>query len=121
MTRMVHEIATQAQGVLEHITSLKPLRPSNAPDAWEAEALRGFEQGQAETSQRLEIKGRPYLRLIHPLPFEAGCFPCHGHQGYSLGQVAGGMSVSVPLEPLMHSAAHQSYLAGPDPLACCGC
>jgi len=46
MTRQVHELETQEFGTHGHITSLKPLRPENAPEAWEAAALRAFEQGR---------------------------------------------------------------------------
>ena len=47
MTRQVHELGTQAYGILGHITSLKPIRPQNAADAWETQALR-----QAEKNRR---------------------------------------------------------------------
>ncbi|MFH1036116.1 MAG: DUF3365 domain-containing protein [Pseudomonadota bacterium] len=110
MTRMVHEMAQQSHGVRGHITSLRPLRPANAPDAWEARSLRGFERGLAEDSQRLEIEGRPYLRLMRPLPYEQACASCHARQGYQPGQVRGGISVSVPLEPLLAVARHHHYL-----------
>jgi len=39
MTRQVHELAHEQYGVQGHITSLKPLRPENAADAWETAAL----------------------------------------------------------------------------------
>ena len=35
------EVLDQAAGMRGHITSLNPIRPQNAPDAWEAEALLG--------------------------------------------------------------------------------
>jgi hypothetical protein len=110
MTRMVHEMAQQAQGVRGHITSLKPLRPANAPDPWEAQALEDFEKGRSEASQFTEIEGRPYLRLMRPLPYEQGCASCHAQQGYEPGQVRGGLSVSVPLEPLLTATRHQGYM-----------
>ena len=34
MTRQVHELGTLSTGVLGHITSLRPVRPENRPDAW---------------------------------------------------------------------------------------
>lgn len=45
MARQVHDLADASGGSRVHLTSLKPLRPENAPDAWEAAALRSFEQG----------------------------------------------------------------------------
>ncbi len=110
MTRMVYEMAQQTHGVHGHITSLKPLRPANAPDPWETQALQDFEKGQTEVSQRTEIQGRPYLRLMRPLLYEKSCQACHGQQGYEVGQVRGGISVSVPLEPLLTATRQHERL-----------
>ncbi|CAG0947348.1 putative diguanylate cyclase DgcQ [Anaerolineae bacterium] len=100
MTRQVHEIQNQQLGVRGHITSLKPIRPQNAPDAWEAEALRAFENGRPEVSAVAEIEDKPYLRLMRPLLVETSCLNCHAAQGYREGDIRGGISVAVPLEPL---------------------
>ncbi len=100
MTRQVHEIQNQHLGVRGHITSLKPIRPQNAPDAWEAEALRAFENGRPEVSAVAEINDKTYLRLMRPLLVETSCLQCHAAQGYREGDVRGGISVAVPLEPL---------------------
>jgi PAS domain S-box-containing protein len=98
MTRQVHELETQESGRHGHITSLKPLRPENAPDAWEAAALRAFEQGRTEVSSREVLHGEPYLRLMKPLVTEPGCLKCHAAQGYQEGDIRGGISVAVPLD-----------------------
>lgn len=39
MTRQVHELGKEKHGLLGHITSLKPMRPENAPDEWETQAF----------------------------------------------------------------------------------
>ena len=52
MTRQVHEMETLESGTRGHITSLQPLLPENAPDPWEAAALRAFERGRAEVVSR---------------------------------------------------------------------
>jgi len=98
MTRQVHELARSADGVLGHITSLKPIRPDNAPDSWEREALLRFERGEEEVTSIQSINGRSYMRLIRPLVTETGCLKCHGQQGYKAGDIRGGISVAVPLE-----------------------
>lgn len=110
MTRLVHELARQASGMQGHITSLKPLNPQNAPYPWEAQALRGFEQGQKEASIRVEKEGRPFLRLMRPLPYEASCQACHAQQGYEVGQVRGGISVELPLEHILAAQRQQGNL-----------
>ena len=51
MTRQVHELGRTFTGVQGHITSLRPLRPENAPDAWEAQALKAIEAGAREFSE----------------------------------------------------------------------
>jgi hypothetical protein len=106
MTRQVHELGTLESGVIGHITSLKPIRPGNAPDPWEAKALRSFNRGGREVSGVQARGGRDYLRLMRPLITERVCLPCHQAQGYRVGEVRGGISVSVPLAPLTARARH---------------
>ncbi len=104
MTRQVHELAAQGDGVQGHITSLTPLRPENAPDPWEEEALETFEQGETEASAVADYGGRPHMRLMRPMITEQRCLKCHGAQGYKVGDIRGGVSVSVPLAPYQASA-----------------
>jgi hypothetical protein len=100
MTRQVHELGALSSGVMGHITSLKPLRPQNAPDMWEALALHSLEKGQGEVSEIRTTEGQKYLRLMRPLITEQGCLQCHQEQGYKLGDIRGGISVSVPMAPI---------------------
>jgi len=100
MTRQVHELAKEAYNVHGHITSLKPIRPENAPDPWEARALGAFEAGKEEVSSVEEIEGESYMRLMRPLMTEKDCLRCHADQGYELGDVRGGLSVAIPMAPL---------------------
>lgn len=83
--------------VSAHITSLKPLRPENAPDDWEASALHAFEEGAKEVHAFTSMEGEPYLRLMRPMVVEKKCLKCHGVQGYQEGDIRGGVSVSVPM------------------------
>lgn len=99
MTRQVFEFADQQRQLVRgHITSLKPLRPENAPDPWEAGALRAFERGVKEVSGVQVMDGHRYLRLMRPFITEKGCLKCHASQGYRVGDIRGGVSASVPLE-----------------------
>jgi hypothetical protein len=108
MTRQAHELAAQQYGTRGHITSLKPLRPENAPDAWEAAALRRFEAGAAEVAEEAERGGDPSLRFMGRLVTEERCLRCHAHQGYRVGDVRGGISVVVPLAPYLAAARAQA-------------
>lgn len=104
MTRQAHELGKRQYGLQGHIMSLKPLNPGNAPDPWETEALKSFESGKNEITSVQMIEGKPYFRLIRPLIAEEGCLKCHAHQDYKVGDIRGGISLSVPMEPYLSSA-----------------
>ena len=85
--------------------SLKPVNPANRADEWEQRGLKSFEQGVAEVSEITRVDGRAYLRLLTPYVIEASCLDCHDYQGYKVGDIRGGMSISVPLQPYYDAAA----------------
>jgi len=98
MTRQVFELANKDKlTVRGHLTSLRPLRPENAPDPWERRALLAFAKGEKEFSEQVTTGGEPSMRLMRPFFMEQGCLKCHASQGYRLGDLRGGISVSVPL------------------------
>jgi PAS domain S-box-containing protein len=99
MTRQVHELAKSEYGVLGHITSLAPIRPQNAADPWETQALQAFEHGEKEVSAIGTMNGQEYMRLMRPLMTEKGCLKCHAAYGSREGEIRGGISVSVPMAP----------------------
>jgi len=98
MARQVYELGFEEYGLRGHITSLKPIRLENAPDAWEKEALLAFERGEKEVSSLESIDGQPYLRLMSPMITEQDCLKCHAELGYVVGDIRGGISVSVSWE-----------------------
>ncbi len=95
--RQVMEDYSEQYGVTGHITSLKLLNPKNAPDEWERNTLLAFEQGINEMTEIIEIDGISHLRFMEPLITEESCLKCHSGQGYKVGDVRGGVSVSVPM------------------------
>jgi len=46
------------------------------------------------------MEGKAYMRLMCPLIAEKACLKCHAAQGYREGEIRGGISVSIPMEPL---------------------
>ncbi|MGD1152930.1 MAG: ATP-binding protein [Syntrophales bacterium] len=100
MARQVNEMAVDIHGSRGHITSLNPIRPENIPDQWEAAALKSFEKGIKEVSSVAKIGDEEYMRLMRPFIAEKACLKCHASQGYKEGDIRGGISVSVQLEPL---------------------
>ncbi|MBL8490096.1 MAG: diguanylate cyclase, partial [Rhodocyclaceae bacterium] len=96
------EIAARVQGVQFHITSLKPIRPANQPDPWETESLAMFENGVRE---RISLVGEGIDTAVHrymaPLLVKPSCMGCHAGQGYRVGDIRGGISVSTPAADLL--------------------
>ena len=97
MVRQMHERGDESFGCRGHITSLRPTRPENAADPWETVALQAFAKGAGEWLSLAAIADVPYLRLMRPLQAEAGCLKCHSR--YQVGDIMGGISVSIPWGP----------------------
>jgi PAS domain S-box-containing protein len=106
MTRQIYELAQESGLPRGHLTSLKPLRPQNAPDLWEKKALEAFEHGIEEVSEVVFFDGQPSMRLMRPFRIDLSCLTCHEEQGYKVGDIRGGISVSVPLAPIMTKPSH---------------
>jgi hypothetical protein len=108
MTRQVFDVAHSEYGVQGHITSLNPIRPLNKADNWETRMLKLFEKGLQDTSS-IEVKdGEPYLRYIKAMVTEQRCMKCHAAQGYKVGEIRGGISVSVPMKDYLD--VYHSYV-----------
>ena len=98
MTRLIAEIADERENVRFHITSLNPIRPANAPEDWEAAALDSFEKGTAKEYFDYFDNGKATIfRYMAPLITQESCLKCHEKQGYTLGDIRGGISVSFPV------------------------
>ncbi len=108
MTRQVFEMQQEYNGTGRgHITSLKPIRPENAPDAWEKEVLLSFERGTSEVGELEQIEGKTFYRYMRRLKVDKLCLKCHQSQGYREGDVRGGLSVSVSMEPIYALVARE--------------
>ena len=91
-------------GTKGHITSLRVLNPKNKPDAWEKKALTLLAEGDREEVFEIDYStNEPYLRLMRPVITTEGCLKCHGLQGYKVGDVRGGVGVSVALTPYLEA------------------
>ncbi|ADR33764.1 diguanylate cyclase [Sulfuricurvum kujiense DSM 16994] len=92
MTRQISELAAQYNGAQIHITSLKPIRPANGPTPWERTALKMFETGVDEVGTFTD----GHYRYMAPLILQKSCLQCHAEQGYKIGDVRGGISITLP-------------------------
>ena len=107
MTRQIAELATARDNVQFHITSLNPIRPANAPDEWETDALRSFSRTSREYFGWIEsTEGDRRLRYMAPLWVEDACLKCHAKQGCREGDIRGGISISIPAAPMLRSMNH---------------
>lgn len=110
VTREMSELSNKEGGYSFHISSLKPINfRTNTPDDFERNSLKKFEKGSKEA---FTIEQRPegaVFRFMAPLYYESICNRCHSNQGYSIGDIRGGISVSIPMKDL-YSKMHKNRL-----------
>lgn len=109
MTRQIAE-RFQSKTMNFHICSLSPKRPGNRPDQWEASALLDFDAGKTERFQMVPGRGGTYYRYMAPLRAEESCLQCH--QRNKLGDVLGGISVSISAFPILASVEERNGMVG---------
>lgn len=100
--RLVQEmmVASGAEARM-HISSLNPTNPVNSPDPWERKALEAFNKGVKEVaSVDVMEDGKSYYRYIKPMVADSSCLKCHAKYGVKTGDIRGGVSVSIPIEPV---------------------
>jgi len=109
LSQMMHDYS-KLYGVQTHITSKKLLNPNNKPDEWETLALNKIERSRKQYYELGKIDGKEYMRLMNPLVTKKSCLKCHAFQGYKVGDIRGGVSVSIPMQPLYEDALQSSLL-----------
>ncbi len=103
VTREISAYAEKTGLYRFRLTSLKLKNPANAPLDFEKEALAFFNQeGYEKTSDGVAIQrkdqGKPVYCRIVPLQVTAPCLECHRDQGYTEGEIRGGLSVILPMD-----------------------
>lgn len=96
MTRQIADIASLHNGVKFHITSLNPIRPQNKATSWEKKWLESFDKGVKEQGEFVVDGDATVFRYMAPLTVDESCLKCHEEQGYKVGDVRGGISVTIP-------------------------
>jgi len=98
VTRELSEYAARNDWCRFRVTSLKPINPYNAPDAFERQSLLEIEENNAdEIVSIVNENGQHVLRYIAPLLVKDSCLSCHAKQGYQLGDIRGGLSIIIPI------------------------
>ncbi len=94
MTREISKYAEETGDFKYHITSLLPLNPENVADNFEKVALKLFEKGDQERFALISDIEKSVYRYMAPLFVEESCLSCHTKQGYKIGDVRGGISIT---------------------------
>jgi PAS domain S-box-containing protein len=97
LVRQLDKLADDKIHTESHLVPLDARGSGTPPDAWEQEALKALEQGQPEVFAEAIVRGEPSLRLMRPLQMEKQCLKCHSQEGHKPGDLAGAISVSLPL------------------------
>ncbi len=107
LSQMMHDYS-QLYGTKGHITSRILMNPKNKPDKWEEKVLEEAEITGKSYSTKELIEGEEYFRYMRPLVTQKSCLKCHAFQGYKVGDIRGGVSVSIPMKPYYKEAFKHS-------------
>jgi len=111
LTKQLSELASRDGLYSFRIANSTQLNPENAPDDFEAEALEQFRDGRTKELFRTEkVRGQTVLRYAAPLYVNESCQKCHAQQGYSSGDVGGCLSVFIPMDKAIDSAARNQAI-----------
>ncbi len=99
MLRLMMDEHELLYGIKGRIVGLKALRPENIADDWERNAISQFEANREleEYTEFDVINGKPYIRMMIPLYMTQDCMKCHAVLGYKVGDLRGGVNISVQL------------------------
>ena len=111
---MINEISRMSEmkeGAKFRVTSLKPIDPGNAPDAFEKQALEKFERREGEFSRLEYPSGKPpVFRYLVPMKADQTCLECHRTQGYKVGSIVGAVSISIQVDTILREARTSKIL-----------
>ena len=99
MTHLISEITTREEGITFHIASLKPSKMEYKTSEWEKKALKAFEEeGVSEYGAYVNGGSKHTYHYMAPLFTTERCLKCHEKQGYEIGDIRGGIRVTLPSE-----------------------
>ncbi|MCI5211585.1 MAG: DUF3365 domain-containing protein, partial [Candidatus Electrothrix sp. ATG2] len=101
MTRQAYQLEQEIYGVGGRITSLDAVRPENAPDDWEKEALLSFAHGTKDASELVKQEGKTFMRVMIPAITQETCLQCHIRKGDQVGNIRGGISTTFPIDGIV--------------------
>ena len=96
MTRQISEISNAKEKYYFKITSLNPINPKNIPDEFEKRALKHLQKNKNDLYYT--SLGNEKYDFMGSLKIEPSCLNCHTNQNYVVGDVIGGLRVSIPID-----------------------
>jgi diguanylate cyclase (GGDEF)-like protein len=96
MTRQLSELSNTKENFLFRITSLEPINKKNTPDNFEITALEYLKINKNEKFY-ISLEDTKY-NLLGSLKVEPSCLHCHNTQNYKVGDIIGGLRVSIPID-----------------------
>lgn len=99
-TKLLSEYAAAMTDFRFHITSDTLINPENAPDDFEMRAMKKFRENSREYSEVVKYNKGNYYRYMAPLYVNHACLECHEYQGYQIGDLRGGISITIPMSDL---------------------
>ncbi len=107
MSRQIADISETRNDIRYHITSLKPIRPENKADNWETIALKEFDKNIPKKLSLVKNDSTFAFRFMAPLFVKNECLKCHEKQGYKVGDIRGGISITMSANVFMDSQTIQ--------------
>jgi diguanylate cyclase (GGDEF)-like protein len=96
MTRQLSEMSNKKEDFYFKITSLDPVNPINIPDDFEKKALKDLIKDKNKKFYTNMENDR--YNLLGPLIVEPSCLKCHSNQNYEVGDIMGGLRISIPMD-----------------------
>ncbi len=95
MTRQISELLNIRSKYNYKITSLNPLNPDNYANKFEKKALIKFEKEKILEYADFNKSGSRF-NYMRALKVDQTCLECHAIQGYEIGDIRGGIRVTIP-------------------------
>ena len=103
MTKQISQITNSRSKYYFKITSLDPINPSNKADDFETQGLKYFEKNRDKKYYyKLSIEDNKF-DFIGKLNTEPECLQCHAVHNYKVGDIRGGIRVSIPISGVAES------------------
>lgn len=95
--RQMTEQYSELYGIKSHLSSDKFINPKNAPDTWEKKSLHTLLLTKQEVYEFHTVNDQKYLSYMTPFFVKEECMKCHGEQGYSIGDIRGALTITLPM------------------------